>query len=383
MKSNGTMPILPIEAYTSQDWFDREQKCIFSQTWAFAGLTEDVSEPGQYVAVQAGLNNIFVVMGQDGQLRAFHNICRHRGTQLLRAVGNTKKVITCPYHDWTYDLEGCLLSVPDRKNQFPDLDMASLGLKKASAASWRGMLWVHPDENARPVEEWFGEVEPYLGPHRVEQLVEYERGRTEYDIAANWKIVVENYIDGYHLAHLHSGTLSMYDHKRIESGFAGPHFHFWEPLSPEYAADVEKNAPTPLVIPADKAGAWVPMLFPGIGLAENEDSWSVFHLTPLAPDRTRVVVRTKLADASVLAFASQSIRSFNFWSKRVRGKYDSEDADDPMASGDFMQEDIYACEQQQRSLKSPYFEHGPSSREGEAGVRQHQELVKLWVEGDI
>ena len=158
---------------------------------------------------------------------------------------------------------------------------------------------------------------------------------------------------------------------------------FGESLSPEYAASVEKNAQLPLVIPASQAGAWAPMLFPGIGLAENEDSWSVFHLTPLAPDRTHVVVRTKLADVSMLAFASQSIRSFNFWSKRVRGKYESDDAEDPMASGDFMQEDIYACEQQQRSLKSPYFEHGPSSREGEAGVRQHQELVKLWVEGDI
>ena len=379
MENDKTMPILPVAAYTSQDWYDREQERIFSRTWAFAGLIGDVSEPGQYISVQAGLNNIFIVMGQDGQLRAFHNICRHRGTQLLRAVGNTKKVITCPYHDWTYDLEGCLLSVPDRRNQFPDLDMASLGLKKASVASWRGMLWVHPDENADSVEDWFGGVEPYLGPHSVEQLVEYKSGRAEYTVAANWKIVVENYIDGYHLAHLHSGTLSMYDHRRIESGFVGPHFFFWEPLSPEYAANVEKNASSPLVIPAEQAGAWVPMLFPGIGLAENEDSWSVFHLTPLAPDSTRVVVRTKMADASLLAFASQSVRSYSFWSGRVRGKYDSDDGDDPMASGDFMQEDIYACEQQQKSLQSPYFEHGPSAMNGEAGVRRHQEVVMAWL----
>ncbi len=383
MDHHKTMPILPLDAYTDQDWFDREQERIFSRTWAFAGLDEDITEAGQYVSVQAGLNNIFIVMGEDGQLRAFHNICRHRGTQLLRAVGNTKKVITCPYHDWTYSLEGCLLSVPDRKNQFPDLDMGSLGLKKASVASWRGMLWVHPDENAEPVEEWFGGVEHRLGPHKVEELVEYKSGRAEYDIAANWKIVVENYIDGYHLAHLHSGTLSMYDHKRIESGFVGPHFFFWEPLSPEYAADVERNAPSPLVIPAEQAGAWVPMLFPGIGLAENEDSWSVFHITPTAPDSSRVVVRTKVADASFLAFASQSFRSWNFWSKRVRPKFDGGDADDPMASGDFMQEDIYACEQQQRSLRSPYFEHGPSAAAGEAGVRQHQELVKAWLEADF
>ena len=374
------MPILPVEAYTSQEWFDREQERIFSRTWACAGFAEDISEPGQYVAVQAGLNNIFIVMGRDRRLRAFHNICRHRGTQLLRAVGKTQRAIVCPYHDWTYDLEGCLVSVPSRDSQFPGVDMDGISLKKASVDLWRGMLWVHPDENAGSITEWFGEVEPYLGPHEVDKLVEYKEGRTDHVIEANWKIVVENYIDGYHLAHLHSGTLAMYDHSRIESGFVGPHFAFWEPLAPEYAKDVEKNAPYPLVIPAEQAGGWVPMLFPGIGLAETESSWSLFHVNPLAPDRTRVVTRTKMTNASSWQFTRQEARSWSFWAKRVTGKYEGGE-DDPMSSGDFMAEDVYACEQQQKSLKSPYFEHGPSSM-GEAGVRGHQELVRAWVEGE-
>ena len=374
------MPILPVAAYTAREWFDREQERIFSRTWACAGFAEDVSEPGQYVAVQAGLNNIFIVMGRDRRLRAFHNICRHRGTQLLRAVGKTQRAIVCPYHDWTYDLEGCLISVPSQDSQFPGVDLDGVSLKKASVDLWRGMLWVHPDENAGSIMEWFGAVEPHLGPHQVEDLAEYAEGRTDHVIEANWKIVVENYIDGYHLAHLHSGTLAMYDHARIESGFVGPHFAFREPLAPEYAQDVEKNSPYPLVIPAEQAGAWVPMLFPGIGLAETENSWSLFHVIPLAPERTRVVTRTKVANASSWQFARQEFRSWSFWNKRVTGKYEG-GQDDPMASGDFMAEDIYACEQQQKSLKSPYFEHGPSSL-GEAGVRGHQELVRTWMESE-
>ncbi len=373
------MPILPVSAYTSQEWFDREQKRIFSRTWAFAGFAEDISEPGQYISVQAGLNNIFIVMGRDRRLRAFHNICRHRGTQLLRAVGQTQRAIVCPYHDWTYDLEGCLISVPAKEQEFPDLDLSNLTLRRASTDLWRGMLWVHPDENAGSIMEWFGDVEPFLGPHKVEELVEYQKGRTEYDVRANWKIVVENYIDGYHLAHLHSGTLGMYDHSRIEAEFVGPHYAFWEPLSADYAEDIEKNTPYPLVVPIEQAGAWVPMLFPGIGLAENENSWSLFHITPLAPDLTRVAIRTRVAKASSWEFIRQASRSHGFWSKRVSGKYEGDD-DDPMASGDFTAEDIYACEQQHRSLKSPYFEHGPSSVSGEDGVRGHQELVKAWVE---
>ena len=378
MTDQRRMPILPVEAYTSQEWFDLEQERIFSRTWACAGFAGDVTEPGQYVAVQAGLNNIFIVMGRDRRLRAFHNICRHRGTQLLRAVGKTQRAIVCPYHDWTYDLEGKLISAPSSDSQFPGVDLDNISLKKASVDLWRGMLWIHPDENAGSIMEWFGDVEASLGPHDVDNLVEYEDGRTEHVIKANWKIVVENYIDGYHLAHLHSGTLAMYDHSRIESGFVGPHFAFWEPLTPEYAENVEKNTPYPLVIPAEQAGAWVPMLFPGIGLAENENSWSLFHVMPLAPDRTRVVTRTKIAKASSWQFMRQQFRSWGFWNRRVSGKFEGGE-DDPMASGDFMAEDIYACEQQQKSLQSPYFEHGPSSV-GEAGVRGHQELVRDWLE---
>ena len=380
MDSNRGMPILPVSAYTSQEWFDREQERIFSRTWAFAGFAEDITEPGQYISVEAGLNNIFIVMGRDRRLRAFHNICRHRGTQLLRAVGQTQRAIVCPYHDWTYDLEGCLISVPAKEREFPDIDLSNITLKRASTDLWRGMLWVHPDENAGSIMQWFGEVEPFLGPHKVEELVEYKEGRSEYDVRANWKIVVENYIDGYHLAHLHSGTLAMYDHSRIKAGFVGPHYAFWEPLSADYAENLEKNAPYPLVIPTEQAGAWVPMLFPGIGLGESESSWSLFHITPLAPDLTRVVTRTRVADVSSWEFTRQAFRSSGFWSKRISGKYEG-DEDDPMASGDFTTEDIYACEQQQRSLKSPYFTHGPSSVNGEAGVRGHQQLVRDWVEG--
>ncbi len=158
------MSVLPVEAYTSQEWFDCEQEFIFSRTWALAGLAEDVYEPRQYVTVQAGLNNLFIVMGRDRRLRAFHNLCRHRGTQLLRAVGKTHKAITCPYHDWTYDLEGKLISVPDENRQFPGIDKSCLGLKPCSIDIWRGMLFVHPDPNIGSIMEWFGGLDNPVGP---------------------------------------------------------------------------------------------------------------------------------------------------------------------------------------------------------------------------
>ncbi len=369
---------LPVEAYTSQDWFDREQRQIFSRTWRYAGLAEDVPEPGHYISVQAGLNNIFIVMGRDHRLRAFHNICRHRGTQLIRAVGKTQKALTCPYHDWTYDLEGNLISVPDEATEYPDgIDKKCLGLKPAAVDIWRGMIFVHPDPNPPSLAAWFGEVDAHLGPHKPEELLEYPEARNSYEIKANWKIVVENYIDVYHLRHLHSNTLHMYDHARAEYGWKGPHYHFWEPPSADYGKDLEQNLPTPRVIPALHVGAWVPMLFPGLGLGASEDSWNLFVITPLAPDLTRIENRTKLANASSWEFSKQGMRSSRFWADFGGGKYaehDARDADDPMASGDFTAEDIYACEQQQKSLHSPYLEIGPAAT-GESPITRHQQAI--------
>ncbi|WP_299848277.1 SRPBCC family protein [uncultured Roseovarius sp.] len=374
--------LLPTDAYTSQEWFDREMREIFSKTWIYAGFMEDVGEPGQYISVQAGLNNIFIVMGRDRRLRAFHNICRHRGTQLIRAVGKTQKALTCPYHDWTYDLEGNLISVPEEHEEFGKVDKSCHGLKRASVDIWKSMIFIHPDADADPITDWFAPAEDQIGPHVPEELVEYEELNTSYEIKANWKIVVENYIDVYHLSHLHSGTLAMYDHKSAKYGFVGDHYMFWEPPEASFAKYQDKKLIAPRVIPEDQNGAWVPMLWPGIGIGATEDGWNIFIVEPLGPALTRVTNRGRVANASNWEFAKQEMKSSNFWTKfGLSGKYEAHDAqseDDPMAGGDFTAEDIYACERQQASLKSPYFETGPAAK-GESPVIEHQKVVLRWL----
>ena len=246
---------LPVAVYTDRDWFDREQELIFSSTWRYAGFMEDVSELGRYISVQAGLNNIFIVMGRDRCLRAFHNICRHRGTQLIRAVGKTQRALTCPYHDWNHDLEGKLISVPDEDREFDGIDKSCFGLKPASVDIWKSMLFVHPDPEAGSIMDWFGPVDELVGPHAPEQLPEYPDERNSYEVGANWKIVVENYIDVYHLGHLHANTLSMYDHAKAEYRFVGSHFTFWEPPVAEFAENQAGKLPLPRIIPECMNGA--------------------------------------------------------------------------------------------------------------------------------
>lgn len=393
MEKQKMMHALPIKAYTSQEWFDLEMKTIFSTTWQFAGLVEDIANQGDYISVQAGLNNIFIVKGRDNRLRAFHNMCRHRGTQLLRAVGKAQKAITCPYHDWTYDLEGKLVNIPKKEQEFPDLcnkplHDCGLNLYEASVDIFKGMLFVHPDKDAPNIMDFFGKVEPYLGPHIVEELVEFSENENEpfyaKEINANWKIVVENYIDHYHLAHLHEGTLNMYDHANAKFGWEGPHYWFYEPLVSEYQADVENASPQPLIKAnkSDDIRVYVPWLFPNIGITEGEAAWNTFHAIPLAPDRTLVIIRSKTENASEWEYTKQYTKSMmsKVWQHYGnKGKYEG-DPSDPMASGDFMAEDVYACEQQQKSLSSPMFSVGAQAKRGEYAVQRFQEEVKKWME---
>jgi len=383
--------ILPIEAYTSQEWLDRELKYIFSTTWQFAGLIEDVSKPGDYITVQAGLNNIFVMMGHDHQIRAFHNICRHRGTQLLQSVGKSQKAITCPYHDWIYDVQGKLISVPERETEFPDLKTplsnCGLNLHQASVGTFKGMLFVHPDATPNiSLKEYFADVESFLGPHKVEELVEYTEKPNHpiYSdvIHANWKIIVDNYIDHYHLSHLHKNTLNMYDHKNARFGWAGPHYWFYEKLTPAYEKDIENLSPYVLIdsVPENQLGAYAPWFFPNIGISESESTWSTFHVIPLAPDKTLVTVRSKVMNVSDAKATQQYLKSglHGFW-KKYETQF-SEDDPAPMNSGDFMKEDIYACEQLQKSLQSPYYSVGAMAQKGEYAIEKFQHLIQEWMD---
>ncbi|MFR9750899.1 aromatic ring-hydroxylating oxygenase subunit alpha [Nocardia sp. 004] len=367
---------LPVAAYTSQEWFDREQDRIFSRVWHYAGFAEEVSKPGQYLPVQAGKSNILIVMGRDHRLRAFHNICRHRGAQLLRTTGKVQQAITCPYHDWTYDLEGCLLTVPDAETEYPSgIDKSGLGLKPASVGIWRGMLFVHPEppDQAPALEEWFGAVDPHVGPTQPAEMTEISMLKKSFEIKANWKIVVENFVDVYHLSHLHSATLDMFDHAKAEYGWHGPHHAFREPM---ITARGDRHSSGD---PGDSSDrfAWAPMLFPGIGLGVTDYTWSTYIITPLAPDLTRVETRTKIASESTWKFLREEFLSPRAWlggRKAKVSRAESAGRKDPLTSGDFNIEDIYACEQQQKSFASPFFEVGPPAR-GESPVIEHQRVV--------
>ena len=361
----GKSPLLPVAAYTSQDWFDREQELIFGRSWQCIGVLSDLPNPGDYFTVQAGRNALFVVRGDDRRLRAFHNVCRHRGTQLLRASGQAQTGIVCPYHNWTYSINGDLLSVP-QPECLKGLEFSERSLHPASVDSWNGLIFVHPDPD--PPETligWLGDFPDKFGPHQPELLTETDPDIHEW--RANWKIVVENYVDGYHLMHLHADTLSMYDHLKAQTSFHNRHFAFWEPPVEEFRQWLDRNRSWWLKhLAEDDYGAYVHMLWPCTGLVGMETSWSLFRIFPQGPELTRVEIRSWAEDYGTFGKLYNAMGS---WSGG------SGSGNDPLSSGDFMEEDSYACEQQQKGMHSPMFGVGASAERYEDGVLGFQRNV--------
>src|SRR5262249_2640262 len=139
----------------------------------------------------AGFDPLVVVRTLDGELRAFHNVCPHRGMRLVEGAGTARTGIICPYHFWSFDLDGELRKYP-QPDQFPSLDPQRCGLAPASIGTWGGLVFVHPDPGAGEVQTWLGDLPDHIGSYKPEELVELVHH--PFDARCNWKLFVENHV---------------------------------------------------------------------------------------------------------------------------------------------------------------------------------------------
>jgi len=191
---------LPFAWYTDEQLLRRERSRIFARAWQYAGRAEQVAQPGSFLATDAGGIPILVTRDTEGTLRAFVNVCRHRGAVLTEGCG-TRSTIQCHYHAWTYDLDGSLRSAPrtDREQGF---DRRDWSLLPASVGTWGPFLFVNPDPDAQPLADALGDLPTLLADViDVDSLVFHSR--VEFGANANWKVVVENFLECYHCATAH------------------------------------------------------------------------------------------------------------------------------------------------------------------------------------
>jgi len=191
------MPLetLPYAWYSSDEILRVERERIFARSWQYAGRTDEVAEPGSLLPVDAGGIPLLVARDADGTLRAFVNVCRHRGSILVSEPAR-RETIQCPYHAWTYALDGTLRAAP--RGDELDGDTATIGLVAASVDTWGPFLFVNADPEAPPLAQALGELTELLPLDGLEF-----HSRTRFTLDANWKVSVENFLECYHCATVH------------------------------------------------------------------------------------------------------------------------------------------------------------------------------------
>lgn len=192
---------LPAAAYTDPNWFSLEMDRIFATMWIAAGRADELAQRGAFMRRDVAGASVLIVRGIDDRIRAFHNVCRHRGTQLCSDAGGVLPgSIQCPYHAWTYGLDGRLLAAP-QMDAVDGFDRADYPLRSVACDMWDGHAFINLSDTPAPLASQLGDLPRRFAPWRMQELRVHHR--IEYDVAANWKLIVQNYNECLHCPAIH------------------------------------------------------------------------------------------------------------------------------------------------------------------------------------
>lgn len=206
---------LPLSWYASPEVHDAEAAKIFRTAWHYVGHLGQLSSPGDFVTTELAGVPIIVTRDTDGTLHALHNVCRHRGAEVVLEAAGNKRRLQCHYHAWTYGLDGALRAAPraDREDCFVK---ENLGLRKASVDTWGPFVFAHLDAAAPPLLDTLGIVPELVAATGVDVDTLRFHSRVEYDVACNWKVAMENFLECYHCPTAHPGFSDVLD-TRLEA----------------------------------------------------------------------------------------------------------------------------------------------------------------------
>ena len=279
--------------YSNPELFNLEYEAFFLRRWQFVGHVNEVRDVGDFITHDIGRDNVFVIRGKDGQLRAFKNVCRHRASRVLQGLGTCRGVIRCPYHGWTYRLDGTLMAIPQDMH-FDDVDLSTHGLHQIKLDVMHGFIFVLFAGDAPPVAEYFGHTAHYFEKYDVANYVRIFDATTQvWDV--NWKVAWDNYLENYHIPIGHPGLnrlLSILDHaEELDSGVSYGVFDVKSKLS---SVDVERQYQESLHhadqrLPDELRGKWVQFGFAGnLGIDLYPEMLDIFQLIPMGPEKTIV-----------------------------------------------------------------------------------------------
>lgn len=334
-----------------------EVEHFFARDWLVVGRAEEAPEPGSYFLVEVAGENVVVVRGREGELHAFYNVCRHRGTAVAEEPCGKIVRFQCPYHAWIYDLDGSLVRAKHLED-LEDFDVKDYGLVPIRLAVWQGWVFLCLSGETPPLEEFLGD---WMDHHAHRDMTALRRaGRLEYDVRANWKIIAENYSECYHCPGVHPllNRLTPYD---LGGDWypSGPWKGGWMPLDQGFDTmsmdgGREGRPLLPFTTPEDDRKILYHILWPNLILSIHPDYVLTHHTWPIEPGLSKVYCDLYVT-AETLDAGLSVANALEFWDLTNR-------------------QDYHVCELQQRGTASRSFTAGRYSNQ-EASVHAFDIMV--------
>ncbi len=321
--------------YTDPTVFVREREGLLSHTWQLLGPASRVADPGQYVSEDIAGIKVLVLRGRDGVLRAFRNVCRHRGAQLVERGCGSLRLIRCPYHNWSYDTDGALKHAP-WFGEDPDFDPAEWPLESIAVETWRGLLFVaiSPDVS---LEQQLGDTIDELADVSMEDCQHAEQTRLTFD--ANWKIYTDNFVEGYHIPGIHPKFYASIDFEQFQTSAANNLVRMTAP--PREGLFYQ--------------GRWY-WMWPNWTLSLFNGGINTSRINPLGPGRTELI--------------------YDFYFRDLSEAQADARADTIARNLEVVREDFGICLETHNNYASGGYQPGPLSPRHEAGVAWFQQRYR-------
>ena len=330
---------LPARYYFGDDMLAMERRSVFARSWQLVAHRSQLAEPGDHVVEKIGEVPVIAIRGQDGVLRAFPNVCRHRAGPLALCNGKGARALHCKYHGWTYTLEGQLRSAPEMQAA-ADFDVSDIRLPPLRVHEWQRLVFVTLGEDVPPFDEVYGGIVERIAPIDLSAM-RYLR-RDSYDIDCNWKVYIDNFLEGYHLPHVHPGLSKVLDYRAYDTE-----------LFPWYSLQS-----SPLRDGGEFYGegeAFYYHVYPNVMLNIMPGRLQTNRILPLGPGRCRV--------------------EFDYYYAQD-DKAMARIAADQAFSDEVQIEDVTICEAVQKGLASGFYEAGRLCPKRESGVWHFQNLLR-------
>lgn len=317
----GLRTTLPARVYTDPSWFALEMERVFARMWVAVGRADALRGAGAFIRRDLAGASVLIVNGSDGVIRAFHNVCRHRGTQLCSAHdGAFRGSIQCPYHAWTYGLDGQLLAAP-QMDEVDGFDRSEHPLRPMACAVWDGHVFINLGDAPEPLASQLGDLPARFAPWRMQDLSLAKR--IEYDIATNWKLVVQNYNECLHCPVIHPLLNQMHHYLGAANvpstgTYCGGAMGFKDGVETLSTDGKRRRAFLPGLSAADRALVNYFAIYPNFLLTLHPDYMMTITIWPVDPGRTRLIAEWHFHPAEMAKPDFVCADAIEFWDRTNR-----------------------------------------------------------------